>query len=211
MFSTVITGNAGSGKSTLSSFFLQFDIDTICADKINRNILEYCRFISCQVHKIIGSIDINLSREIDKDQLRNIIFNDPLIKKSIESILHPLIYENMILQKSLHAEKPYIILEIPLLFESQSRFNDIDSIILITSEHAYLQRRIASRPGVSSDQAENMLNSQIADKNKFSVSDVIVINHGDLSLLQENALKIDHYMRSIFSFCGCSLDRNTGT
>ncbi len=197
MLSVVVTGNTGSGKSTLSGFFSELGIDTICADEINTNILKYCRFISGQINQIIGSIDTVGDREIDKARLRDIIFNEPFIKKSIESALHPLIYENLILQKSLHPEKSYLILEIPLLFESQSEFDDIDAVILITSEYTELQRRIANRPGISPDQAEDILNSQLTDRDKFSASDTIVINNGDLKSLRDSALELDHYLRTL--------------
>ena len=196
MISVVVTGNTGSGKSTFSSFFSELGIDVICADEINANIFKYCKFISCQINQIIGSVNMEGDCEVDKAKLRNIIFNNSIIKKYIESILHPLIYENLALQKSLHPSKPYIILEIPLLFESQSIFDDVDVIILITTEYTDMQRRIIERSGISPEQAECILNSQVANKDKFAASSAIVTNNSDIESLQNSAFELDHYLRS---------------
>lgn len=198
MLSVVVTGNTGSGKSTLSGFFSELGIDTVCADKINADILKYCRFVSGWTNQIIGYDATVRNCVIDKTHIRSIIFNNPLIKKSIESMLHPLIYENLVLQKNLHQKKPYIILEIPLLFESQEKFDDTDAIILITSKYTDLQRRITNRPGISPDQAKDILNSQLADRNKFAASDAIVINNGNLESLRSSTLELDHYLRTLF-------------
>jgi len=195
MLSVVITGNTGSGKSTLSNFLSEFGIDTICADKINADVFKYCRLVSHQTNKIINSLDMTKDNRVDKIHLRNIIFNRPLIKKAIESILHPIIYENMILQKSLHLEKSYIIFEIPLIFESQSKFEDVDIIILITSEYTNLKKRITDRLGISLCQAKNILSSQLADRNKFSASDAVVINSSTLESLRDSAIELDYGLR----------------
>ena len=170
----------------------------ICADKINADIFKYCRLISDQINKIINSPDMARENKIDKAYLRNIIFNRPHIKTVIEFIIHPIIYENMILQKNLHLEKPYIIFEIPLIFESQSKFEDADIIILITSEYTTLKKRTADRLEISLYQAENILNSQLEDRNKFSDSDAIVINNSTLESLKDSAIKLDYSLREFF-------------
>ena len=191
MHSCVLTGNAGSGKSTLARLFQALGIDVISADDINRQIIRSSPFIAKWISRATQQ-QLVANTTLDVDKLRTLLFESEKLRTIVERTLHPLILENINLQRSLLSNKPYCILEIPLFFESEYAYPDIDSILLVTAPEDTLVQRISSRRKYSSKLARQLLNTQLTDRNKFLSSNDIVVNSGNPDALSRIVTNLHH-------------------
>ena len=177
-----ITGNAGSGKSLASSYLQSKGIPVISTDAINTCLLENCWSLARNIEFLSKTKVTDSSGNLDKNNLRNMVFSSRTFRKQLEQILHPIIMNNVSLQLSLLPEHPYCIVEIPLLFEA-GLTDSVDRILLLTAREDILLGRLCERSNIDIDSAKSILNNQSQDNTKFSTSDDIVINNLDLETL----------------------------
>lgn len=127
--------------------------------------------------------------ELDRAKLREIIFKSEEEKNWLESLLHPAIANQI--QDELNASKsPYTILVSPLLLETNQK--DFCSKVLAVDVPVETQvERTLKRDGVSKEQVQAIINSQISRNDRLNLADEVIVNDGTLEDL-EIAVKILH-------------------
>jgi len=186
-----LTGNAGSGKSTAVDFFRSKGIDGISADAINLNLRNHCQFLTKLLENILQTRLSDKNGLLDAGLLRQIIFSSTSSQETIESVLHPLIIENIDLQLALLPDKHYCIIEIPLLYEADL-ISYVDSVLLVTADRKTLINRIKSRNHLTQQDAESILDKQLADNSKFPPSNDIVLNNDTQEVFQSHLNLLHH-------------------
>ena len=181
-----LTGGIGSGKSEAAKIFSSLgakiiDLDVIAHDLTAKNALGYSLII-----EQFGDDFLNKKKDIDRKKLRKSIFEDKKIKKDIESILHPLIMKECQNQiKILHNEL-YLILVVPLLFESATYLKLINESLLIDCSEKTQLERVTNRDGTNPKLTKLIIKSQ-ADRNlRIKKADKIILNEGSLEDLSNN-------------------------
>ena len=111
-FRVGLTGGIASGKSSVAKAFSSFDIETISADEIARDLLNKGSDTLYAVISELGSDLLEKDGNLDRVKLRNLIFNNPDARNKLDSITHPAIGERL-LKAADQATSPYVILEIP--------------------------------------------------------------------------------------------------
>ncbi len=161
-----ITGNIGSGKSTVSGIIKMLGYKVFESDmevsKLfeNRDIIKIIKdnFNS----KITGLITEN---KINRDILGEFVFSNPKELKLLEKIIHPEIWERKERFFVENNKEKIIFFDIPLLFEKklQSNFN----YIIYTFVTRKIQReRVLKRKNMN----EKKFNHIISNQNKLSES-----------------------------------------
>ena len=181
-----LTGGIGSGKSEAAKIFSSLgakiiDLDVIAHDLTAKNALGYSLII-----EQFGDDFLNKKKEIDRKKLRKSIFEDKKIKKDVESILHPLIMKECQNQiKILHNEL-YLILVVPLLFESATYLKLINESLLIDCSEKTQLERVTNRDGTNPKLTKLIIKSQ-ADRNlRIKKTDKMILNEGSLEDLSNN-------------------------
>ena len=181
-----LTGGIGSGKSEAAKIFSSLgakiiDLDVIAHDLTAKNALGYSLII-----EQFGDDFLNKKKDIDRKKLRKSIFEDKKIKKDVESILHPLIMKECQNQiKILHNEL-YLILVVPLLFESANYLKLINESLLIDCSEKTQLKRVTNRDGSNPKLIKLIIKSQ-ADRNlRIKKADKIILNEGSLEDLSNN-------------------------
>ena len=116
-----LTGSIATGKSSVSDMFRCLKIPVHDADKVVHNFLGPNGLAVLDIINEFGSVG-HLDKGIDRQKLGNIIFSDPEAKNKLELIIHPLVWQNrnkFIKQMKLQNRK-VVVLDIPLLFETES-------------------------------------------------------------------------------------------
>ncbi|MDC3135364.1 dephospho-CoA kinase [Prochlorococcus sp. AH-716-J09] len=143
-----LTGGIASGKTTITNYIRKYkNIPILDADHFSRELIKpntygYKKILDYFGNKIIDN-ENNSEREINRKQLRNIIFKHCESKEWIEKLLHPLIKEKMIEECSQYKNNSTIILVIPLLFEA--KFEDICTEIWLVKCPKELQKKDLSQ------------------------------------------------------------------
>ena len=160
-----LTGGIGSGKSSAAKFFIELGIDVIDADEVSKNILDENLEAKDKFLDAFGKEFLDINNKINRSLLRSEIFKDEEKKTLLESIIHPLVREQ-ILEFIENSKSIYKIIMVPLIFETKSQ-SFYDKIIVIDCEEKIQINRASKRDNKSRD---NIINIIISIKKLFAES-----------------------------------------
>lgn len=181
-----ITGNSGSGKSSVSEIIAKKCDNSIIidADKIAKSMAAINTKYYNAIKKEFGKDILKANLEIDRKKLANIIFNNDEKRDVLNRITFKYVVSNIKQKINLNKNKEVIILDIPLLFESG--LDEICDITLgiIANKNVKIER-ICKRDKININQAENRINKQLEDKILEKNCNYIIENNGSLKELNE--------------------------
>jgi dephospho-CoA kinase len=178
-----LTGGIASGKSTVARRFTEFGVPVIDADAAARAVVAPNTPGLAQVIERFGAGVLAENGELDRRALRDLIFSDPVSRRDLESILHPLIRADM--EKCAdQAVGPYIVMAIPLLIENGPS-DRVDRILVVDVDESVQLRRVMERDGCASEQARAILASQAARSARLAAADDVLPNTGTVSELRQ--------------------------
>ena len=177
-----LTGGIGSGKTAVSNCFQELGITIVDADLASRVVVEKGKPSLESIEEHFGSDILNESGELDRGKLREIIFNSDSEKHWLESLLHPAIAKQI--QNELSSSKsPYTILVSPLLLETNQK--DFCSKVLVVDVPVETQvSRTLARDGVSEEQINSIIDSQIDRNERLALADEVISNNGTIEDLE---------------------------
>ncbi len=184
-----LTGGIGSGKSTIADLFKDlYNIPIIDADIISRQLVEPGQLALYQIQQEFGQSIVNQNGALNRDKLREIIFTDQVKKKSLEEILHPLIYDEMqfIFDKQ---NSPYSILCIPLLMETKL-CNFVDRILVVDCPVEVQIERVMKRDKQSKNRVMSIISSQVSRQYRLSHTNDVIENTNSTNQLAEQVKKL---------------------
>lgn len=179
-YGVVITGNIGSGKSSVCRILKQKGYDIIDADKISHKALDE---ISQEVALEFGN-EFVVSGVVDRKKLGKLVFSNKSLLKKLENMLSFKIESEIYRQANILEEgKRVYFLDIPLYFESK-KYKEFDKILLVYAKKEDLIKRVMERSSLSKDEVLKRLNSQIDIEKKKELSTYIIDNSGNLENLE---------------------------
>lgn len=187
-----LTGGIASGKSTVSSLFVQLGAALVDADQIAREVVLPGQPALEEVAAVFGQAVLQADGRLNRKKLGEIVFADPAHRKKLESILHPAIRSKIKAQMyAYEQEEPnrLVIVDIPLLYESglQELFQEVVLVYIPAEEQL---NRLTKRDGMSRQEAEARLKAQMPIEEKRALADYIIDNSGTLEQTKE---KVQQY------------------
>lgn len=183
-----LSGGIASGKSTIANLFAQLGVPIIDADVIARQVVE----IGTDAYKLIikhFSQEILLpNNEIDRSQLRDIIFNNDHERLWLNNLLHPIIQEQTQIQIA-QQTAAYVIWVVPLLVENNLH-NLADRVLMVDTPEQLQLERLIQRDNIDESLAKKMISSQISSQKRLTYADDIIVNNGDLTSLTAQVNKL---------------------
>ncbi len=177
-----LTGGIGSGKSTVAKAFSALDIKAVDADFASRAVVQPGMPALSRIVDHFAEQDIILpDGHLNRPLLREIIFADTQQKQWLEALLHPLIRDWIIEQ--LHAaETEYVILESPLLFETdQYQLVDVSLVVDVPTEVQL--ERASARDNNDKVQIQRIIDAQMSRQEKNNRADFVIDNSSDTETL----------------------------
>ena len=174
-----LTGGIASGKSTVANFFAELGVPVVDTDVIAREVVEPGKPALAEIHDAFGPGVISSDGSLDRAELRKIVFADKAKRSRLESILHPRI-RDAAFQQADQASGPYVIIVVPLMFESPMK-QAMDRILVVDCSEETQLRRLTMRDNESEEQALRMIAAQASRKERLSIADDVVPNDGDLA------------------------------
>jgi len=186
-----LTGGIGSGKSVAAHLFKAHGVDVIQADVIANKALDkgtqgYMNFV-----KIFGDEYLRKDLSINKSYLRQKIFANSSLKKTLENIIHPIVGQNISILISL-SKSPYQIIEVPLIYETGSQDN-YDRILVVDCDESLQVKRASSRDSVNQASIKNILLNQASRHERLSIADDVIINNADIEQLEIEVNKLHEF------------------
>jgi dephospho-CoA kinase len=166
-----LTGSIGMGKSTTAEMFADLGVPVHDAD------LTVHRLYSGRAAPLVGNAFPGTVVEgtVDRRKLAETVLGNPAAIKRLEGIVHPLVREEeeRFLDENRVAGTPFVVLDIPLLFETGAQ-NRVDRVVVVSAGADVQRERVMQRAGMTREKFEAILKRQVPDEEKRRRADYIV-------------------------------------
>lgn len=183
MIRVALTGNIGSGKSTVSLIFSALEVPIFIAD-LEAKKLYADQEVKNEVRKKIGDSVFNTSNEVDFKALADVIFNDNAALIEINKIIHPLTLAKYKAWLANKADSAYTIHESAILFENNLQHH-FDRAINVTAPMDVRLNRVCKRDNISMDRIRERMKNQMSEEEKNKLADYIIENDGTQFLIPQ--------------------------
>jgi len=194
MFIIGLTGGIGSGKSAAAEILKELGLKVIDLDLITHELMRPGELGYIEIKKEFGEKYIDTKGALDRKLLREEIFSSFDLKKRIESILHPIIFEECNKKLNILKHEKYIVLVIPLLFETKNYINLVDESLLIDCDLETQIERVIKRDSISKTLANRIIKNQMNREKKQLLADKVILNDGNINHLKT---QLDSYYKKL--------------
>ncbi|ANP46289.1 dephospho-CoA kinase [Candidatus Viadribacter manganicus] len=168
-----LTGSIGMGKSTVASMFAEEGAPGFDSD--------------AAVHALyapggaaVGPVEaafpgVTKDGAIDRIALSARVVGNAEAIKRLEEIVHPLVRQAQMafLQQHRDAGAPFVVLDIPLLFEGGGA-KLVNKTVVVSAPAEVQRTRVLSRPGMTVEKFEAILTRQMPDAEKRALADFVI-------------------------------------
>ena len=179
-----LTGGIACGKSTVATYLREKGYPVINADRVGHIVLDPGQPAYEQLLETFGEGILTEKKEINRQALGNIIFNDGKAREQLNQITHPpitqLIEEWLLDLISFFDSGKPVFLEAALLIESQWR-SRCDQIWVVTASKDQILQRLQLRNGLTAEQTRARIDSQLRQEERLPYADEVLENQGLLA------------------------------
>ncbi|NNL78252.1 MAG: dephospho-CoA kinase, partial [Desulfobacterales bacterium] len=175
-------GGIASGKSTVSDILEKLGAELIDFDLIARLVVQPGTPGLKAIVNYFGKHILSKEGILDRKKLSNIVFQDSTKRKALESLTHPLIYQEFLRQMEKIAEKdPHAVIFVstPLLIEQKMQYA-FDHLVLVYISQKTQIERLIQRDGISIKEANNIIKAQLPIDEKVSFANFIINNENTI-------------------------------
>ncbi len=189
-----ITGNMGSGKTTVCKIFEQLKVPVFYADKVAKNLYSRPEIQEKIIHQL-GEDCYHADGSLNTTFFSQLIFSDASVLRFVENLIHPKVANEY---HHWHQEKHqflFTLYEAAILFEkgNQQKFH---KIIYVAAPQALRLKRIEARDGLDKKSILQRMDKQWPDEKKISLSDYVIHNDG-LHMLIPQVLHIREKLKRV--------------
>ncbi len=172
-----LTGNLGSGKSTVRKMLEQFGARGLDADALARYVVGRGTPLWRRVLELFGWDVVSYRGDLDRQKLGQRVFSAPALLGKLEAIVHPAVAA--LIQENLrHAHEPVVVIEaIKLIEAGLDRWCDAVWMVQCSPE-AQIERVMRAR-GISESDARARLAAQGLPDEKIRAATVVIDNSDD--------------------------------
>lgn len=191
MLTIGLTGGIGCGKTTVSRLFEKRNIPVIDADIISHAIVQPGQPTLLLLKETFGEQVLQPNGELNRQYLRELIFNDSNKKETLEAIMHPIIF-GIMHDKLATLDTPYGILSIPLLIETNQQAQ-VDRVLVIDCPETEQVQRVKARDQLTDAMISSIMRSQCSRSLRLEHADDILINDGSVASIDAKVQKLHEF------------------
>ena len=188
-----LTGGIGCGKSSAVAVFRDFGIPVIDADQIAREVVEPGEPVLQQIVEQFGNDILDATGHLDRAAIRQRVFADQATLQQLEAIIHPVIRQTIIERMdeltAQQQDKPYILVDVPLLLEKdyQSMFERVVAVDCLPEQQI---ARVSQRDGSPEETIKGIMAKQVSRETRVRLASDIIENTTTLSDLQRQVVEL---------------------
>jgi len=182
-----VTGNAGSGKTSVCNILKKMGAQVVFSDVIAREVVSPGTTAHKDIINFFGKEVLKENGFLNRKLLRSIITNDNSARNALEKIVHPEII-NLIQLKMNMAEKHvnrFVFVETPLLFELNLE-GLFDLVITVSADYELRIERLMCRDKASRYDAESLFSLQMPEEEKIKRAELVIKNNGSIEQLEKS-------------------------
>ncbi len=173
-----LTGNIGSGKTTVLRMLEQLGAKAVDADELVHEVMQQGSPIWQAIVDTFGEGVLTPQGDIDRKKLGSLVFDNAEALRRLEEIVHPAVDERFG-EIMANSDEPVIAVEAIKLMQS-SIFREIDSLWLVTCPAEERLQRLLRARDIDAEDVEERLRAQMAQERQAELADVVIDNSGSL-------------------------------
>lgn len=191
-----LTGGIGSGKSTVAGFWVEAGAALVDADAVSRSLTATGGAALPAIQEAFGADMIGPDGALDRQAMRERVFQQPDARHRLEAILHPLVGQTMDQQarEATQAGARLILMDIPLLVESRRWPGELDAVVVVDCLPETQERRVMERSGLAVEAVRAIMAAQASRQQRLSAADAVIFNDACTLLeLQQQVGRLAHH------------------
>jgi len=197
-----ITGGIATGKSTVSAMLRKRGAVIVDADLLAREVVKPGSEGLEAIRRKFGDAYLHPDGTLNREKLAALVFSDEKAREQLNAITHPLIRQKMDEQvrSALQADPlAVVVMDVPLLIESMVKENlrRVDKVILVYVPEPVQIKRLMRRNGLSREEAESRIRSQMPIEEKRAYADFLIDNSGTLAETEEQVERLMDKLRKL--------------
>ncbi len=183
-----VTGNIGSGKTTVCRIFESMMVPVYYADARAKALMVEDESVQQAILELLGPQAYLPDGSLNSAWIAQRVFNNSDLLRQLNEIVHPVVHRD--LQAWFTRQEaighPYAIEEAALLFESGA-YQLLDKIIVVVAPEPVRLQRVMARDGVSEAQVRARMKAQWPEGVKAGQADYLIVNDGTHPLPEQVA------------------------
>lgn len=207
MLNVALTGNVASGKSTVVRHFAEWGATVIDADELVHEAQQPGTDTLAAIVDHFGKQVLHADGSLNRDALRRLAMGDDSARLALNAIVHPVVARRReeLAREAAARGDCVLISDIPLLFEVLNP-DDFDLVVLVDAPEQLRRERLRKIRGLSAEDADRLLGSQLVSESKRDRSDIVIDNRGTLDELRGNAWEAWRTIRAHAARAACGAD-----
>lgn len=189
-----LTGGIGSGKSTVASMLAAKGAAVIDADAISRSLTAPGGRAMAAIAKTFGPQMVDAQGAMDRQAMRQAVFQNPQAKQKLEAIIHPLVSQITAEQAQAAVQSGHrvLVFDVPLLVESGERWRkQVDRVIVVDCDAETQRQRVMARSGLAAEEIDRIIALQASRAQRLACADLVILNQGlNLSQLESKVAQV---------------------
>jgi dephospho-CoA kinase len=177
-----LTGNIGSGKTTIARIFETLGIPVFFADEEGKKLLETSE-VKQKIKFLFGE-GIFDSGNINRQKLAKLVFDDKEKLEQLNAVIHPAVRKSFDEAAGKQSKQPYIIYEAAIMIESGA-YKNLDRIILVTASEQIRLKRVIARDLTNREAVIKRMKNQWPEEKKKTYAHFIINNNQDQQLIPQ--------------------------
>jgi len=190
-----LTGNIGSGKTTVSKIFEVLGIPVFYADDAAKSVMVNDKLLISEIKATFGDEAYFDDGTLNRKYIASIVFNNDAQLAKLNSIVHPATFRAFDAWVKNITDAPYVLKEAALLFESDS-YKMCDYNIMVQAPLEMRIQRVMQRDSLSRAEIESRNAHQFTEEKKTQLADFIISND-DTELVIPQVLKLHNHLLSL--------------
>lgn len=188
MLTVGLTGNAGSGKTTVAARWRDAGVAVVDADRLGHAVLEEDAEARRALVAEFGPEIRDAEGRIDRAALGRAAFSVPGRVARLNAIVHPPLLERLdrALEQAREAGADLAVVDAALVFEF-GLAEILDVIVLVTAPEAAREERLRRGRGMDAERFRRIMETQMPDEEKVPASDYVIVNDGSIEELRVEA------------------------
>ncbi len=183
-----VTGNIGSGKTTICSIFEQFGWVVYNSDEKAKWLMNNNDVLKKQIIRLLGKDSYQSTGQLNRPYIAKKVFNDKELLKKLNHIVHPAVKDDFNKWCIEKKNWKYLVKESALIYEAQLH-NELDVVVVVATNIEITINRIIKRDGLTRSQVLQKLNTQLPIEEKMKLADYVIINENQKNFLK-NTLEV---------------------
>jgi len=192
-----LTGGVASGKSLISRVWKEEGAVLIDADRIARQLVRPRSPAWRALVKAFGKEILRKDGSLHRKRLATRVFSNPVEKNRLNHILHPRIKKEIdrrIKRIGRQRAKAIIVIDAALLVET-GYYRMVDKVVVVTSTPKQQMARLIRRDQIHQETARGIIDSQISNKERINVADIVIPNDGSIEKTLRRARTVFEVLR----------------